>query len=185
MMMPLWLQNIDAAVFLFFNRAVANPVFDVVMPFITEADHWKVPIALGVLALAVFGGKKGRITVLLMVIVVTIGDQLAASVLKPLVGRIRPCFALESARLIIKQSNSFSFPSAHATNNAAMAALIWLRYPRVKWVFVTLAMAVAYSRIYVGVHYPVDVLFGLALGTAVGVGVVRGWEGLSTWRNAR
>ncbi|MCK5148383.1 phosphatase PAP2 family protein [bacterium] len=183
--MPIWLQNIDAALFLLLNRGVANPVFDVVMPFITEADHWTIPMALGFLALIIFGGKKGRITAALVVVIIALTDQITCAVIKPLVGRVRPCFVLESARLLIGQSGSPSFPSAHASNNAAIAMMVLLRYPRAKWWFIGLALSVAYSRIYVGVHYPVDVLAGLLLGAAIGFGVVRGWNRIEKWLASR
>ena len=183
--MPFWLQQIDASIFLFLNRGLANPVFDVLMPFITEADHWTVPLGVAALLLAVKGGVKGRVTLLLAVVVVALSDQVTCSLIKPWVARTRPCFVLESARLLIRQSNSFSFPSAHAANNAAVAVLIWMRYPQARWWFVGIALSVAYSRIYVGVHYPVDVLAGLLLGASLSFGVVALWNRLASRRSAK
>jgi undecaprenyl-diphosphatase len=160
-----FLYSIDRTVFLFFNRTVANPVFDFIMPIITELDYWRIPIFLMLLALLIFGGKKGRIVVLLVAIIVTMSDQLSSHVIKPLVGRTRPCFVVEGVRLLIHQSRSFSFTSSHASNMAAMATLFSVKYPRYKIAFITLAALVAYSRIYVGVHYPADILGGAILGT--------------------
>ena len=160
-----FLYSIDRTVFLFFNRTVANPVFDFIMPIITELDYWRIPIFLMLLALLIFGGKKGRIVVLLVAIIVTMSDQLSSHVIKPLVGRVRPCFVVEGVRLLIHQSRSFSFPSSHASNMASMATLFSVKYPRYKIAFISLAALVAYSRIYVGVHYPADILGGAILGT--------------------
>ena len=159
------LYSIDRTVFLFFNRTVANPVFDFIMPIITELDYWRIPIFLMLLALLIFGGNKGRIVVLLVAIIVTMSDQLSSHVIKPLVGRVRPCFVVEGVRLLIRQSRSFSFPSSHASNMAAVATLFSVKYPRYKIAFISLAALVAYSRIYVGVHYPADILGGALLGT--------------------
>jgi undecaprenyl-diphosphatase len=99
------------------------------------------------------------------VVILTMSDQLSSHVIKPWVGRIRPCFVVEGVRLLIRQSRSFSFPSSHASNMAAMAVLFSVKYPRYKIAFIALAALVAYSRIYVGVHYPADILGGALLGT--------------------
>ena len=156
--------SIDTTIFLFLNRGVANPVFDIVMPFLTDLNNWKIPIALLWLSLIIFGGKKGRITALLVVVILTMTDQLSSSLIKPWVGRVRPCFVLENVRLLINQPHSPSFPSSHATNNAGMAFLFSMKYRRFTWLFILIAVMVAYSRIYVGVHYPSDILAGGVLG---------------------
>ncbi len=174
-----FLYSLDRGLFLLLNRGAANPVFDVVMPFITEANHWKLPLALAWLALMIFGGKKGRIAGLMAVIILTLSDQLSSSVLKPLLARIRPCFAVEGARLLITQSGSFSFPSSHASNNAALAFLFSVKYPRYKWIFITIAALVAYSRIYVGVHYPSDVAGGILLGVLCALAILAAEKGFT------
>ncbi len=156
--------SIDTQLFLILNRGIVNPVFDIIMPFITESDNWKIPIVIIWLSLIIFGGKKGRIAALLIVFVITLSDQLSSSVIKPLVGRVRPCFELENARLIIHQSHSSSFPSSHAANMSAAATLFSVLYSRYTWIFISIAIFVAYSRIYVGVHYPADILAGGILG---------------------
>jgi len=158
------LYSIDRAIFLFFNRTLSNPVFDFIMPYITEEDYWRIPIFLIWLALIIFGGKKGRIVALLVVLILTLSDQMSSSVIKPWVRRVRPCFVVEGAHMLIRQSRSFSFPSSHASNMAAMAVLFSIKYPRFKAVFISIATLVVYSRIYVGVHYPLDILSGALLG---------------------
>lgn len=170
-----FLYAIDRAVFLFFNRTLANPVFDFVMPYITEEDYWRIPILLVWLALVIFGGKKGRIVALLVIPILTLSDQVSSFVVKPWVQRVRPCFVVEGARLLIDQSRSFSFPSSHAANNAAAAVLFSVKYRRYTWVFVFIAGVVAYSRVYVGVHYPSDILGGALLGVLC-AGVILGLE---------
>ncbi len=159
-----FLLSIDARLFLILNRGAANPVLDTIMPFITDSDNWIIPMVIIWLLLIIFGGKKGRTAAILLIFIITLSDQLTSSVIKPLVGRIRPCYALENARLIIHQAHSKSFPSSHAANMAAAAALFSTYYSKYKWIFISLAVLVAYSRIYVGVHYPGDVLAGALLG---------------------
>lgn len=167
-----FLYSIDRSVFLFLNRSVANPVLDVVMPFLTETDNWHIPILIIWLSLIIFGGKKGRIVALLVVVILTLSDQLSSSVVKPLVNRVRPCFVVEGVRLLIEQSRSPSFPSSHAANMASMATLFSVKYRRQTALFVSIALLVAYSRIYVGVHYPSDLLGGALLGVVCAVVVL-------------
>jgi len=165
------LHSIDKVVFYFLNHAFANPFFDWFMPFITEEDHWRIPILLAVGALLGFGRRKGRMTVLLIVLIIALSDQLVNFVIKPLVGRMRPCFVLENVRCLIDQPRSKSFPSSHAANMAAMAVLFSVRYRKYAAVFVSIAVLVSYSRIYVGVHYPSDILGGWAVGALCALGV--------------
>lgn len=177
-----FLHNIDRSVFLFLNRDVANPVFDVVMPFITNKNNFNIPFVLIILALLILGGKKGRIAVLLGLIVVTLSDQLSSSVIKPLVGRIRPChpdFLIEGARYLIGYKRSFAFPSSHAANMASAALWFSYQYKRYTWIFVAIAILVGYSRIYVGVHYPIDVLGGYVVGVFCAFMVIYAEKGIS------
>ena len=157
------------ALFLFLNRNMANPIFDIVMPFITNAHNWRIPIVLIWLSLIIFGRKEGRITAILVVVILALSDQLSSSVIKPWINRIRPCFVVEGARLLINQVKSPSFPSSHAANMAAMAVLFSVKYRRLMALFIAIAVTVSYSRIYVGVHYPSDMLGGWGLGIACAV----------------
>ena len=183
-----FINHIDKVIFLFLNRDVANPVFDAVMPFITNKNNFNVLFILIILGLLIFGGKKGRIAVLLGLIIVTLSDQLSSAVVKPLVGRIRPChpdFLIAGARYLIGYKTSFSFPSSHAANMASTATWFSYRYKRYTWIFVTIAVLVGYSRIYVGVHYPTDVLGGAVIGVFCALmvmGAERGIAGL--WRKS-
>ena len=171
-----FILKLDQSLFLFLNKTVSNPVFDKVMPFVTNADNWVVPLALGWLSLIIFGGKKGRVTALLVVIIVALSDQMSSAVIKPMIGRLRPCnpyVFIEGAHFLRGMKTSLSFPSSHAANNAAVATLITARYPRVKWIFIGLALLVGYSRIYVGVHYPLDVLGGFLVGILCAILIMR------------
>jgi len=125
-----------------------------------------------VILLLIFGGKRGRIAVALLLVGITLSDQLCNSLIKPLVGRIRPCNALENVHLLINCTRSFSFPSSHATNIFTGAMILSFIYPKLRITLLFIATMVAYSRIYVGVHYPLDMLGGIVLGIICAGGVI-------------
>jgi undecaprenyl-diphosphatase len=184
-----FLYQIDVMLFRFINGTLANPLFDWLMPIVTEEDNWRIPILLIVLAFLIFGGRKGRITILLLIFVITMSDQISSFVIKPLFSRVRPCFVLDNVRLLIDQSGSPSFTSSHAANLAAMAMLFSWRYRRRMWLPISLALFISYSRIYVGVHYPSDILGGWIIGIfcatvvlLVRYGIETGWR---KWRAGR
>ncbi|HEX9934839.1 MAG TPA: phosphatase PAP2 family protein [bacterium] len=184
-----FLIHLDRSIFLFLNHAFANPFFDWLMPVVTEEDNWKIPILFIWLSLMVFGGKKGRITAVLLVFVILLSDQLVNFIIKPLVERVRPCFTLEHVRCLIDQPNSPSFPSSHASNMAAAAFLFSVRYRKAAWGFAAIAFLISFSRIYVGVHYPSDVLAGWCVGILCAILVM--WvernlsEFIRRWRDKR
>ncbi|MFH0965615.1 MAG: phosphatase PAP2 family protein [Planctomycetota bacterium] len=103
------------------------------------------------------GGDKGRRVALAIIVLFACTDLLNAHLIKPLVGRPRP------------HSDSFSFPSSHAVNLFAQAILLTLCYPRVGFVLYPLAAVVGFSRIYLGKHYPLDVVGGAFIGTGFGL----------------
>lgn len=90
-----------------------------------------------------------------------------AVVLKPIVDRDRPYVLLPEAEPLLRWDVSESFPSGHAATSAAGAVMLAYLLGRWAWGLAVLAAAVIYSRVYIGVHYPVDVLVGAAIGVAV------------------
>lgn len=184
-----WLYGIDVALFRFGNSMLANPVGDVFFPFITEVKNFYIIYAVTLIALMVFGKKRGVITVALLLLTITISDQLSSFVVKPLFGRLRPCHTLEDVRLLVGCGGGKSFPSSHATNNFAMAVLVAHFYPVARPWLLLWAVLVAFSRVYVGVHYFSDLLGGALLGTAVAAGVAWSYERIAPllrqWREQR
>jgi len=174
----------DRAAFHWINDAWANPVLDAVLPVLTDFDRWRILVIVGFLLLAVFGRTRGRVTVLMVAMGIALSDQTAAHLIKPWVGRIRPCNALDNVRLLVAGSSAFSFPSAHAANMACSACLLSVRCPRGRWIWVSVAALVCLSRVYVGVHYPFDVLGGAGVGLGA-AGVVLGVHRVAAARVAR
>ena len=166
------LQQWDVSLFHFFNQSLVNPVFDAVMPAITDVKNWYIPYILFFALLIWKGGKPGRWCALLMILCVLISDPLSSRVIKEEVGRIRPCHTLEGVRLLVGCGGGKSFPSSHAVNNFAGLIVFGWFFRRWAWAWGTMAVMESFSRIYVGVHYPFDVLGGAVIGVVVGAVVV-------------
>jgi undecaprenyl-diphosphatase len=167
-----WLYGIDIAVFRLLNTGIVNPVGDLVFPFLSEVRNFYVIYLVGLLYILYRFRMKGLVIVGLLIVCVVVSDQLSSFVIKPLVNRIRPCSSLDNVRTLIGCGSGKSFPSSHAVNNFAIVFILAHFFPKARiWLFVFAAL-VAISRVYVGVHYPSDILAGAAIGMAIGWGLL-------------
>jgi undecaprenyl-diphosphatase len=114
------------------------------------------------------GGLRGKIAVITLIILIVVTDQTGYRLLKELFERVRPCNALSDVITPIGCAGGFSFPSNHALNNFAAAVFLLRLFRQYKWIFLITATLISISRIYLGVHYPSDVLGGAIIGTAFG-----------------
>lgn len=164
--------RIDTAIFRIVNGTLTAGWLDAIMPFVTEKFNFAGAIIIAALMILVLGKRKDRIGLAVLILVVGTSD-LATNLLKHLLGRIRPCNALEDVRLLVGCGTSYSLPSGHATNIFAAMVFLTGRYRRFFPLFLGFAAVVAYSRVYVGVHYPIDIITGAALGTTVALAYMR------------
>ena len=121
----------------------------------------------------IFGGKKGRVTGIVLVVSIILIDLFNSYPLKFLFARTRPCNMLLDVRTLVPTSTSYSFPSSHATNIFGLATILANKYRNFKFYFFLVAVTVGISRVYVGVHYPFDVLAGAAVGTLCALGALK------------
>ena len=163
------LQTIDIALFRFINSTLANPVTDFIMPIITSDWNLRIFYAVAMILLLWRGSKETRWLVAFSVLTMLIADQMASGFLKELVGRVRPCHTLDSVHLLVNCGAGKSMPSSHATNAFAQAAFFCISFRRQGWWLWPFAALVALSRVFVGVHYPFDVIVGALLGSMVGI----------------
>lgn len=173
------IHTLDQQAFSWINQSLSNPFFDALMPLIRNKLTW-IPLYVLLLFYLIKNHRQEKYLFCVVLIVAIIcSDSLLCNLLKNWVQRTRPCNAPSLAahmHLLLKHcSGGFSFPSAHAANHATLAVFTGLFFrskPYGKLLFGILlcwAMLIAFAQVYVGVHYPVDVLAGYFLGTINGM----------------
>lgn len=170
--------DFDHWLFTKINQEWINHFFDHLLPFLRESELW-IPFYLFLLVFITINfGKKGWWWALTLIMTGVIGDLLSSSLVKQLIFRYRPCRDPEMAdqvRLLVNYCpQSSSFTSSHACNHFAAAVFIFLTLKQTSgwWRLVFLwAFSISYAQIYVGVHYPLDVLGGIILGCSLGYGM--------------
>jgi undecaprenyl-diphosphatase len=177
-----FLINLDRALFYFINVSLSNPVTDFVMPIITADDYLRVMYGIAVVLLLWKGNSKVRWLVLFSGIAMLITDQAAAGLFKPLIARPRPCHVLENIHLLVGCGGGKSMPSAHAANSFAQAVLFGMYFLRFRIALLLVAALIAISRVFVGVHYPGDVIAGALIGSVVGLLLAVGHGKFIQWR---
>jgi undecaprenyl-diphosphatase len=194
----------DQQLLFLINHTWAHPALDRLMAVMSSFDFWwPFLVAAGVVA-ALFGGFRMRAMLLTAGLAIAMTDAVAVRMLKDAVGRPRPHEVLEGVRTLdlafarprflalamplredysvarIRPPRGNSFPSAHAANNFAVAAVCAAFFRRWGWLLLLPAGLVAYSRVYVGSHWQLDVVVSSLLGLGIGLLVVAAIEAL--WR---
>jgi undecaprenyl-diphosphatase len=158
------LKQYDTILFQFLNHLIAHPIWDWFWVALTTQRNWVAPLVFISILLVWKGGRNGRVALVLALLAVGASDLISARALKPGVGRVRPCHELENVRLLVPCGGKYCFPSSHAANSFAVAMTLAYFYRRCTVPGVAIASLVGLSRIFVGVHYPGDVLGGFMLG---------------------
>ena len=167
------MNAIDTYLFFFINRDAQNVFFDILMPLISNKKFWYPFILAGFVYFFIKDRKKASTVFLMVLLALGISEHLTSNFFKPFLGRLRPCNALEGVHLLVGCSDSFSFPSAHASNAAAISTVVCYEYRKLIIYMALAVLLVCYSRVYLGVHYPLDVLMGMFSGAVYGLTVVR------------
>ena len=138
-----------------------------------------------VLAVVLAGSAWRRPWLLARVGSTVLVAESVSGVLKDRIGRERPPLHDPDPATLVSLPHTSSFPSGHSTVAFACATVLALSVPRLRWPLVALAALIAFSRVYVGVHYPFDVLAGAALGMAIGLAVRYAGVGIRSVARAR
>ena len=184
------LNQLDTRLFLWLN-GLHSPWLDPVMVWITERNSW-FPFYALLIGWLVFRYRIRAIGLIVtLAVAVALSDQTASALLKPLTLRLRPCHEPALQALIhplLGCGGQYGFASSHAANAFALAMGLWLLigkpYPALKWLFVW-AFLLAYSRIYAGAHYPLDVLAGAGIGVVMAIISVWGYRKLGRFYGFR
>jgi len=170
-----FLLDLDYSLFELINQRWDAAWLDAIMPYWRSKYTW-IPLYVLLLGYLLYRYRwRGLYLMLALVATVGVSDTMSSKVVKKTVQRIRPCNDVEvkaEVDLLISCGGGYSFTSSHATNHFAVAVFLiitlgrvlrWLRWPLILW-----AASIAYGQVYVGVHYPLDVLGGALLGGSIG-----------------
>ncbi|MDI6756672.1 MAG: phosphatase PAP2 family protein [Endomicrobiia bacterium] len=179
-----FLSSVDVALFRFLNGSLTADFLDKLLPFVTDTRNFYPAFLLLFAGLIIFGKYRGRVAALSIALGTVLADIISSKILKELFARPRPFETLDGVRQLVGAAGC-SMPSSHAFNSFAAATMFAFffkknvpaeqnpakKFLKERWVAVAAyfcAFLSAYSRIYVGVHYPFDSIVGAALGALVG-----------------
>ncbi|KMT22343.1 phosphatase PAP2 family protein [Clostridium cylindrosporum] len=161
-----FIQNIDNTILNFIHENFSNSLMDKVMPFISSiANNGMLWIIIAIIFILTSKHRKYGVTLL---IALTLSLVIGEVILKPLIGRIRP-FNVNDVLILIPSPSGFSFPSGHSMSSFTAATIIWNFNKRFGVVAFIAASVIAFSRLYLYVHYPTDVIGGAILGIMCGM----------------
>ena len=172
------LIELDKLWFYYINGVWHHPVLDVILPLLRNKLIW-LPLYVFLVSFVAINFKwKGLGLLLALGLSVGLADVTSSRLVKKSVERVRPCNDPEvkvMTRSLIRCGGGYSFTSSHATNHFSVAVFLaftlGIIWPWVRWAAILWAAAISYAQVYVGVHYPLDVMGGALLGILIGGGV--------------
>lgn len=165
--------DIDQELFRLIHADMNNSIFDMILPCLRNKYTW-IPLYIFFIY-HLYTRFQRRVLFILVgsLVAILISDLVCAQVLKNLIARLRPCVALAGESWLrnfeLCSRSTFSFPSCHAANHAAISAFIWHFFRRSRrWLFILWVVLIGYSQVYVGQHYPLDIIGGACFGFFLG-----------------
>ena len=161
------IQNIDFSILYWIQENLRCTLLDVVLPFLTTlCNNGEIWIVCGIVLLFF---KKYRRYGIFVLVAMLLGSLIGNELLKPIIARARPCHIDTAVELLVKRPTSFSFPSGHTCSSAVAATVLTMANKKFGFVAIPVAFLIAFSRLYVFVHFPTDVLAGALLGISLGL----------------
>ncbi len=169
-------QSVDMNLIIWIHQYFSNTLFDIFMPFITNKNNWTLPIIGLIIVLGFFSGKRGKIALTILIISLSFTDAICAQLLKPFFERIRPSHLnIEEINLLVSKGGKWSMPSNHAANMFALAVVLSYFYKGYNSILLILVILISFSRVYVGVHFPGDVIVGGCIGYFISTSLLILW----------
>lgn len=161
------ISNLDINILNFIRDNLSNPVMDKIMIFITTlGDKGIIWIIMGMILLSM---KKYRKVGFTLLIALLVNALIGEGILKNIVQRPRAFITYPDISIIINPPSSFSFPSGHTASSFAAATVLGYYFKKWNYLFYFFASLIAFSRLYLFVHYPSDVIVGIILGITCGL----------------
>lgn len=169
-------MSVNVDMFYFFNHNFQNPIFDAVMPVVTHFGGFKVLVVV-LIAIILYAHLKDKKTLKRLTILALIAflcSDIFTAILKHIICEPRPFVTLDNVHLLIAEDDPLSFPSGHTTSTFSVVTFFVLNmnelakrhYKLIDAALIIFAVVIPFSRMYVGVHYPGDVLAGALIGIA-------------------
>ena len=168
------MSDVNVNLFYFFNHNLHNPLLNTTMPFITHLGGfiWMVVIVVAVILYAKLKNKETLKRIAVLALVALLFSDIIVLCIKHLVNEPRPFVSLDNVNLLIVEDDLFSFPSGHASSTLAVVTIFVLNmkelfkrhYRLISIALIVFAVVIPFSRVYVGVHYPIDVFCGAVIG---------------------
>ncbi len=168
------IKQIDQSIFFFFNK-MHNPFMDVVMSLFTRTEIWAIFFLVIIYFIIKKYKAKSVIILILLALSIVISDQFSVFI-KESLQRLRPSHdpAIQSmVHIVMKKGGLYGFFSSHATNTFAVAMFLSLLFKNYRFTILIFfwATLASYTRIYLGLHYPGDILTGMIVGSLIGLGM--------------
>lgn len=159
------LWALDFNILFWIQNHIRNDVFDVIIPFYTSlGEDGIIWIAFGLILLIPKKYRKTGIMVLAALLVMLVVNNI---VLKNLIARPRPCWTYPEMVQLVHNPSSYSFPSGHTTSAFAVAFTVFSQHKKLGKVIIVMAAIMAFTRLYVFVHFPTDIYGGILVAAAI------------------
>lgn len=170
-----FLIQFDQHWFHLINHDWSSPFFDWLMPLLRNPKNW-IPLYIFIVGFSIYRYRKTSILIIALLLASAgTADFVCVRIIKAYVKRVRPCNDKQFEPTVINRvpcGTGLSFPSAHASDHFAIAVFLCMAFRRNwRWIWfaaIFWAAVICYAQVYVGVHYPVDVITGAAFGALVG-----------------